>query len=57
LTGPPGKGSRKQQSSRLFVALSLNEYLQDFGCTPHLTDGYKDLFCSVNPEKFLFHNG
>jgi len=36
---------------------SYNEYLQGFGCTPHLTDGDKNLFCSVNSERFLFHNG
>jgi hypothetical protein len=36
---------------------SYNEYLQGFDRTPHLTDGDKDLFCSVNPERFLFHNG
>ena len=36
---------------------SYNEHLQEFGGTPHLTDSDKDLFCSVNPETFLFHNG
>ena len=36
---------------------SYNEYLQGFGGTPHLTDSDKELFCSVNPERFLFHNG
>jgi len=35
---------------------SYNEYLRGFGCTPHLTDSSKDLFCSVNSEKFLFHH-
>jgi len=36
---------------------SYNDYLRAFGGTPHLTDGEKALFCSANPDRFLFGNG
>lgn len=36
---------------------SYNRYLEIFSRTRHLTDGEKHLFCSVNPERFLFSTG
>lgn len=33
---------------------SYNDYLRSFAATPHLTDGDRNLFGSVNPERFLF---
>jgi hypothetical protein len=34
---------------------SYNDYLGLFDATAHLRPEEKDLFCSVNPERFLFH--
>ncbi len=35
---------------------SYNRYLDIFSRTEHLTAEEKHLFCSVNPERFLFHS-
>jgi hypothetical protein len=41
-------------SINLFSVDSYNQYIQVFSGTPHLTPDEKRLFCSVNPERFLF---
>jgi predicted TIM-barrel fold metal-dependent hydrolase len=33
---------------------SYNKYIEDFCKTAHLADNEKNLFCSINPERFLF---
>ncbi|MFA5308490.1 MAG: amidohydrolase family protein [Dehalococcoidales bacterium] len=38
----------------LFSVDSYNRYIQIFSGTPYLTAEQKRLFCSVNPERFLF---
>jgi predicted TIM-barrel fold metal-dependent hydrolase len=38
----------------LFSVDSYNKYLQIFSRTQHLTEKEKHLFCSINPQRFLF---
>jgi predicted TIM-barrel fold metal-dependent hydrolase len=41
-------------SINLFSIESYNKYIQVFSNTTYLTPAQKHLFCSVNPERFLF---
>jgi len=60
----PGDDKKKKLTERilfgsdfcvnLFSVNSYNEYLRIFSETSHLTEPQKHLFCSLNPERFLF---